>query len=66
MWELTVERRYQSGINGSTYETTDRVYFESEELSSLEIIVNWFKRNAVEGKYKYFIKHIEEEGEEDA
>ena len=61
MWKLTVEREYIGG-NSIQFTTSDNMFFESEDLEELQIIIGYFDKLGTGGKFKYKLERKEGEG----
>lgn len=63
MFSVKIVRTYRD--DGSSYEYTDKVYFEVDSLEKINEILSVFDKYAA-GEYKYIItqKEESEEGEE--
>ena len=59
MWKLTVEREYTEGSEYK-FRETDRMYFESDDLEELQILINYFDTLGTGGKFSYIIERKEE------
>lgn len=57
MWNVVITRVYRD--DDSSYEYTDKVYFEADSLEKINEILSVFDKYAV-GKYKYIITRKEE------
>ena len=62
MWNVTITRIYRD--EGSSYEYTDKVYFEVDSLEKINEILSVFDKYAV-GEYKYIIAQKKEENQEE-
>lgn len=62
MWNVAITRVYRD--EGSSYEYTDKVYFEADSLEKINEILSVFDKYAV-GEYKYIITRKEESQEEE-
>ncbi len=62
MWNVTITRVYRD--DDSSYEYTDKVYFEADSLEKINEILSVFDKYAV-GEYKYIITRKEESQEEE-
>lgn len=57
MWNVVITRVYRA--DDSSYEYTDKVYFEADSLEKINEILSVFDKYAV-GEYKYIITRKEE------
>ena len=57
MWNVLITRVYRD--DDSSYEYTDKVYFEADSLEKINEILSVFDKYAV-GEYKYIITRKEE------
>lgn len=57
MWNVVITRVYRD--DDSSYEYTDKVYFEADSLEKINDILSVFDKYAV-GEYKYIITRKEE------
>ncbi len=57
MWNVVITRVYRD--DDSSYEYTDKVYFEADSLEKINEILSVFDKYAV-GEYKYIITRKEE------
>lgn len=57
MWNVVITRVYRD--DDSSYEYTDKVYFEADSLEKINEILSVFDKYAV-GEYKYIIARKEE------
>ena len=64
MWKLTVEREYVSVWNTTSTITTDRMYFESNDIEELEIIIQYFDKVGTDGNFTYKLARKEREEHE--
>lgn len=62
MWNVAITRVYRD--EGSSYEYTDKVYFEVDSLEKINDILSVFDKYAV-GEYKYMILQKKEENQEE-
>lgn len=62
MWNVAITRVYRD--EGSSYEYTDKVYFEVNGLEKINDILSVFDKYAV-GEYKYMISQKKEENQEE-
>lgn len=62
MWNVAITRVYRD--DDSSYEYTDKVYFEADSLEKINEILSVFDKYAV-GEYKYIITRKEENQEEE-
>lgn len=62
MWNVAITRVYRD--DDSSYEYTDKVYFEADSLEKINEILSVFDKYAV-GEYKYIITRKEESQEEE-
>lgn len=60
MWNVAITRVYRD--EGSSYEYTDKVYFEVDSLEKINDILSVFDKYAV-GEYKYMISQKKEENQ---
>ena len=57
MWNVVITRVYRD--DDSSYEYTDKVYFEADSLEKINEILSVFDKYAV-GEFKYIITRKEE------
>ena len=62
MWNVAITRVYRD--DDSSYEYTDKVYFEADSLEKINEILSVFDKYAV-GEYKYMISQKKEENQEE-
>lgn len=62
MWNVVITRVYRD--DDSSYEYTDKVYFEVDSLEKINDILSVFDKYAV-GEYKYMISQKKEENQEE-
>ncbi len=62
MWNVAITRVYRD--ESSSYEYTDKVYFEVDSLEKINDILSVFDKYAV-GEYKYMISQKKEENQEE-
>lgn len=62
MWNVVITRVYRD--DDSSYEYTDKVYFEADSLEKINEILSVFDKYAV-GEYKYMISQKKEENQEE-